>query len=70
MTRDQFVGAAATAIVALITVGLSNIGKTYFSGNILGFIGLCLLIVLGAYGGAACYYWCRNTISRRKPPYR
>lgn len=44
--QTRFVSAVTTAIVALITVGMRNVGMRYFEGNVLGFIGLCTVIVM------------------------
>lgn len=50
----------SAAIVAAIIVTLREIGLRYFQGNVLGFLGLCVLLVLGAYGFAAGCTYCYN----------
>ena len=62
---DRFVSAVTTAIVAMITVGMRNVGMRYFEGNVLGFIGLCTVIVIGVYAIYFSVIWFAQRSDRR-----
>lgn len=65
-----FPSGLALAITAALTVWLREVGLTHFRGNVLGFIGLCSLILLGC--AACCYgrYRYIQTRRRHEAPYR
>lgn len=65
-----FVTGGTALLTGLLTYWLKELGMTRFRGNLLGFIGLGTLIVLGCYAANRAYYCWRAARDGHEPAHR